>query len=278
MRTIPAAEVINGVAAALVEMNYVVDEDLLRALRNALEAESSPLGRHALEQIIRNAGIAHEGVYPICQDTGLVVIFAELGENARVEGGLCPALTEGVRKGTADGYLRRTVCDPFTRVNTGDGTPAVVHTDLVPGERLVLTILAKGGGSENMSQVTVLSPAAGVPGIIDYAVERARSGAVNACPPIIVGIGIGGDLEHAAKLAKKALARPLGQPSPDTRLAEIEAQTLSRINRLGIGPGALGGDTTALAVHAASAPCHIASLPVAVVFQCHAHRWRRVEL
>lgn len=278
MRTIPAAEVIDRVAAAFAEMNYVFDEDMLRALRRALDAESSPLGRDALEQIVRNAEIAREGVFPICQDTGLAVIFAELGEDARVEGGLRPALTEGIRKATAEGYLRCTICDPLTRKNTGDGTPAVVHIDLVPGDRLVLDILAKGGGSENMSRAAVLSPAAGASGIVDYAVETARAGAVNACPPITVGIGIGGDLEHAAKLAKKALARPLGLPSPDPRLAEIEAKTLNRINRLGIGPGGLGGDTTALAVHAAATPCHIASLPVAVVLQCHAHRWRRVEL
>ncbi len=278
MRTIPAIEVIGSVATAFAEMNYVLDQDMLRALRRALELESSPLGRDALAQIIRNADIAREGVFPICQDTGLAVIFADLGEGARVEGGLRPAITEGVRRATAEGYLRRTVCDPFTRENTGDGTPAVVHIDLVPGDRLVLDILAKGGGSENMSRAAVLSPAAGASGIVDYAVETARAGAVNACPPITVGIGIGGDLEHAAKLAKKALARPLGRPSPEPRLAEIEAETLDRINRLGIGPGGLGGDATALAVHAAAAPCHIASLPVAVVLQCHAHRWRRVEL
>ena len=278
MRTIPAADVIGSVATAFAEINYVLDEDMLRVLRQALEAESSPLGREALAQILKNAEIAREGAFPICQDTGLAVIFAELGEDARVEGGLRPAVTEGARKATAEGYLRRTVCDPFTRENTGDGTPAIVHIDLVPGERLVLDILAKGGGSENMSRAAVLPPYAGAPGIIEYTVETVRAGAVNACPPITVGIGIGGDLEHAAKLAKKALARPLGRPSSEPRLAAIEAETLAGINRLGIGPGGLGGDVTALAVHAVAAPCHIASLPVAVVLQCHAHRWRRVEL
>ena len=278
MRTIPAQAVIGAVADAAIEVNYRLGGDLVAALEKALETETSPVGREALAQILRNAEIAAEGTFPICQDTGLGVIFAELGEDARVEGGLDAALTEGVRKGNADGYLRKTVCDPFTRRNTGDSTPAMIHVRLVPGDTLTLDFLAKGGGSENMSRAAVLTPAAGADGVIDFAVETVRQGAVNSCPPILVGIGIGGDLEIAAILAKKALTRPLGEPSAEPRCAEIEKRALEHINALGIGPAGLGGKTTALAVHAALLPCHIASLPVAVVLQCHAHRHRRIVL
>ena len=278
MRIIPAEALINAVAQAFVDINYVLPGDVLAALRRVREAETSPVGRQALDQIIANAGIARQGRFPLCQDTGLPVLFVELGEDARVEGGLRNALQEAIRQGTAKGYLRRTVCDPFTRRNTGDNTPAVIHLDLVPGDRLVIDLLAKGGGAENMSRAVVLTPAAGPDGVVALAVETVRGGAVNACPPITVGIGVGGDLEVAAILAKKALTRPLGQPSADPQLAELEARALDRINRLGIGPGGLGGRTTALAVHAAAAPCHIASLPVAVVLQCHAHRSKRITL
>lgn len=278
MRAIAADSVIGAVAQAAIEVNYVLGEDVVHALEKALKDEPSPVGREALGQILENARIAGNGKFPICQDTGLGVIFAELGEDVRVEGGLHAALTEGVRKGNADGYLRKTVCDPFTRQNTGDSTPAMIHVDLVPGDRLALDFLAKGGGSENMSRAAVLTPGAGEEGVIDYAVETVRAGAVNSCPPLVVGIGIGGDLDLAAKIAKKALTRPLGQPSADARLARIEARALERINRLGVGPAGLGGTTTALAVHAALMPCHIASLPVAVVLQCHAHRHKRIEL
>ena len=278
LRTIPAQAVIDAVARAAIDANYFLERDVLDALQGAMDTETSPVGRDVLGQILRNAEIAGEGKFPICQDTGLAVVFVEMGEGVRVEGGLNAALTEGVRKGNADGYLRRTVCDPFTRENTGDSTPATIHVDLVPGDKLVIEFLAKGGGSENMSRAGVLTPAAGIDGVIDYVVETVRAGAVNACPPLTVGVGIGGDLEAAAIIAKKALARPLGQPANEERLARIEAEMLERINRLGIGPGGLGGRTTALAVHAAMLPCHIASLPVAVALQCHAHRHRRIEL
>lgn len=170
------------------------------------------------------------------------------------------------------------MCDPFTRENTGDNTPPVIHVELVPGDKLVLDFLAKGGGSENVSRAGVLPPSAGAEGIVAFALETVRAGAVNACPPIIVGIGVGGDLELAAILAKKALLRLLGEPAQDARLAKLEAETLDCINKLGIGPAGLGGDTTALAVHALAAPCHISSLPVAVILECHAHRHRRIVL
>lgn len=278
MRTIPAQDVIDAVAHAAVEINYQLDEGMVAALEEAREAESSPVAREVLDQVLENARIAAEGTFPLCQDTGLMVAFVELGEEVRVSGGLAAALTAGVRRGTEEGYLRRTVCDPFTRANTGDNTPMAIHTALVPGDGLVIDLLAKGGGSENMSRAGVLAPAAGEQGVVEYAVETVRAGAVNACPPLLVGLGVGGDLELAATQAKRALTRPLGQPADDERIARIEAETLRRINRLGIGPAGLGGRTTALAVHAAAMPCHIASLPVAVVLQCHAHRHQRIEL
>jgi len=278
VRTIPAQDVIDAVARMVIEAAYALGEDMVRAIERALETESSPVGRDVLGQILKNAGISREGRFPLCQDTGLAVLFVEIGEQVRVEGGLNAALTEGVRVGYADGFLRKGVCDPFSRENTGDNTPAVIHVNLVPGDGLVVDFLAKGGGCENMSRAGVLTPAAGEEGVVDYVVEVVREGAVNACPPITVGLGIGGDLELAAIIAKKALTRPVGEPSGDPQLAQIEAAALARINQLGIGPAGLGGDTTALAVHAAAVPCHIASLPVAVVIECHAHRHGRIEL
>ena len=278
MRTIPARDVIDAVAKMAAEANYTLGDDMVRAIEKALGTESSPVGRDVLGQILRNADISREGKFPLCQDTGLAVLFVEIGEQVRVEGGLNAALTEGVRVGYADGFLRKGVCDPFSRENTGDNTPVVIHMNLVPGHGLVIDFLAKGGGCENMSRAGVLTPATGEEGVVDYAVDVVREGAVNACPPITVGLGIGGDLELAAIIAKKALTRPVGEPSDDPQLAAIEAAVLDRVNALGIGPAGLGGDTAALAVHAAAVPCHIASLPVAVVIECHAHRHGRIEL
>ena len=269
---------IDAVAKMAAEANYTLGDDMVRAIEKALGTESSPVGRDVLGQILRNADISREGKFPLCQDTGLAVLFVEIGEQVRVEGGLNAALTEGVRVGYADGFLRKGVCDPFSRENTGDNTPVVIHMNLVPGHGLVIDFLAKGGGCENMSRAGVLTPATGEEGVVDYAVDVVREGAVNACPPITVGLGIGGDLELAAIIAKKALTRPVGEPSDDPQLAAIEAAVLDRVNALGIGPAGLGGDTAALAVHAAAVPCHIASLPVAVVIECHAHRHGRIEL
>jgi len=278
VRSVPAKIVTDTVARMAIDANYVLDEYFVRAVTSAMERESSPTGREVLAQILRNAEIAGQGTFPLCQDTGLAVLFVELGEEVHVEGGLRAALTEGVRKGYADGALRKAVCDPFTRANTGDNTPCVIHVDIVPGDRLTVDLLAKGGGSENMSRAAVLAPGAGEEGVVEYAVETVRAGAVNACPPLVVGIGIGGDLELAATIAKKALTRPLGRASEDARLARLEECALGEINKLGIGPAGLGGNTTALAVHAAAAPCHIASLPVGVVLECHSHRHRRIVL
>ncbi len=278
VRIIPAEDVTRAVAEAAVDINYHLGPEMVEAIERARADEPSPVARDVLGQVLENARIAAEGTFPLCQDTGLMVAFVELGEQARVEGGLNAAVTEGVRRGTEEGYLRRTVCDPFSRENSGDNTPAVIHVDLVPGDGLAIDLLAKGGGSENMSRVAMLTPAAGLDGVVELAVETAGAGGVNACPPLLLGVGVGGDLEMAAKLAKKTLARPIGRPADDERLAGLEAEILERVNELGIGPAGLGGRTTALAVHAAALPCHIASLPVAVVLQCHAHRHRRIEL
>lgn len=278
MRIIAAKQVTEAVAEAVVDVNYHLAADVLAAIERAIPAETSPVGREVLGQIVENARIAAEGKYPLCQDTGLPVIFVELGEDARVEGGLYAAIEAGVRKGAEEGYLRKAVCDPFTRKNTGDNAPPIIHLTLVPGDKLTLNLMTKGGGAENMSKAVSLSPLAGREGIVSLVIDTVRAGAVNACPPLIIGVGVGGDLEYAAEMAKRSLTRPLNEHSPDKTLAELERELLDKINRLGIGPGGLGGRTTALAVHALSAPCHIASLPVAVVLECHSHRYKRITI
>ncbi len=200
MRTIPAEDVTRAVAEAAIDINYHLGPEMVEAIERAREIEPSPVARDVLDQVLENARIAAEGTFPLCQDTGLMVAFVELGEQARVAGGLNAAVTEGVRRGAEEGYLRRTVCDPFSRENTGDNTPAVIHVDLVPGDGLAIDLLAKGGGSENMSRAAMLTPAAGIEGVVEFAVETVRAGGVNACPPLLLGVGVGGDLEMAAKL------------------------------------------------------------------------------
>jgi fumarate hydratase subunit alpha len=210
----------------------------------------------------------------------LAVVFVDWGQDAHLTGGsLQAAVDEGVRRAQKSAYLRASVLgDPFTRRNTGDNTPAVLHARLVPGEKVKITVAAKGGGSENMSRLGMLTPAAGVEGLVEFAVRAVREAAANPCPPVIVGLGAGGNFERVAELAKRALLRPLGRPNPDPQLAAIERRVLDAVNRTGIGPGGLGGTVTALAVHLETAPCHIASLPVAVNLDCHAHRHKEVEL
>jgi fumarate hydratase subunit alpha len=215
----------------------------------------------------------------MCQDTGFAVFFVELGEAVHIiDGSLIDALNEGVRQGYGEGYLRKSICHPFTRKNTGDNTPAVIHVDLVPGDRLKIIFAPKGGGSENMSRVTMLRPSDGKKGIKDFVVTRVKESGANPCPPTVVGVGIGGTFEKAALLAKKALLRPLGSASPDPELAAFEQEIFEAINNLGIGPQGFGGRTTSLAVHIELFPCHIASLPVAVNINCHAHRHKEVIL
>jgi fumarate hydratase subunit alpha len=249
-------------------------QDVVCSLQDALAREESPLGRQVLEKIIDNAEIAHREKMPICQDTGLAVLFIEIGQDVHIIGGdLRAAIEEGVRQAYQDGFLRKSVCDPLTRKNTQDNTPAIIHIDIVPGGKMKIIAMPKGGGSENMSAAQMLTPAAGSEGIKNFVVEKVKQAGANPCPPIIVGVGIGGSLEEASVLAKKALLRPVGEVNNnDERLAQMEKDLLDSINKLGIGPGGLGGRISALAVHIEMLPCHIASLPVAVNIQCHVAR------
>ncbi len=279
MREIHVDEITRAVRDLAIRANTELGEDILDAFTKALENEESPAGRDILKRLMDNARIARDEMIPMCQDTGFAVLFVEMGQDVHVVGGsLREALEEGVRRGYADGFLRKSICHPFTRQNTGDNTPAVIHYDVVPGERVKLIFAPKGGGSENMSRVMMLTPSVGINGIREYVVQRVKESGSNPCPPTIVGVGIGGTFEQTALLAKKALLRPLGSKNPDPELDRLEKEWLEEINRLGIGPQGLGGRTTSLAVHINMMPCHIASLPVAVNIQCHSARHKEVEL
>jgi fumarate hydratase subunit alpha len=280
MRTIRVEEIIEAVREACIRINLRLAPDVLKALERALALEGSPGGRLVLEQLLENARLAEASGVPLCQDTGLAVVFADLGRELRLDGSLTleEAVGEGVRRGYAEGFLRKSVCDPFSRVNTGDNTPAIVHTRLVPGAELRLSVLAKGGGSENMSRVTMLAPAEGWAGIRKYVLRLVAEAGPDPCPPVIVGLGIGGSFDAAAILAKRALLRPLDAENPDAELAAKERELLADINSLGIGPMGLGGDTTCLGVCIKAAPCHIASLPLAVNMQCHSARHTELTL
>ena len=278
MRRIQAKKITQTVRKLFIEANTALNPDVISALRRALKKEESPIGRQVLEKILENARIARRTEMPICQDTGLAVLFVEIGQDVHVTGGdLREAVREGVRQAYADGYLRKSLCDPLTRANTGDNTPAVIHVDIVPGDQLKIIAMPKGGGSENMSAARMLTPAAGIEGIKKFVLETVEAAGANPCPPIIVGVGIGGSLEQACLLAKKALLRPVGKKNKtDQRLSRMESELLEKINALGIGPAGLGGRVTALAVSAEMMPCHIASLPVAVNLQCHVARHKEV--
>lgn len=279
MREIHVQQVTEAVSRLFVEANTFLGEDVLSALRRAREHEESPAAREVLGELLENATIARQEEVPMCQDTGLAVVFVELGQEVRIEGGyLYDAIQEGVRRGYREGYLRKSACHPFTRANTGDNTPAIIHMDLVPGDRMRIVAVPKGGGSENMSRVVMLTPAVGKKGVVDFVIERVKESGSNPCPPIIIGVGIGGTFEKAAILAKKALLRPLGSVHPDQEVAALEGEILQRVNDLGIGPQGYGGRTTALGVHIEMMPCHIASLPVAVNIQCHAARHKEAVL
>lgn len=281
MREIAAEAVTETVARLCMEANYDLGEDVVATLRAALEREESEVGQGILRQILENAAIARQEKIPICQDCGLAIVFLELGQEVHIVGGdLYEAVNEGVRRGYREGYLRKSVVrEPFSaRRNTGDNTPAIIHTRIVPGEHLRITVAPKGGGSENMSRLAMLTPAAGRQGIVDFVLRTVDEAGANPCPPIIVGVGIGGSFERVAYLAKYALLRPLGTPNPDPELAELERELLERVNRLGIGPQGFGGRITALAVHVEAEPCHIASLPAAVNLQCHAARHKEAVL
>lgn len=281
MRTIDSAQVTETVSRLCQEANFDIGEDVLDALKRAGEKEESPLGKQVLDQILENNSIATNQKIPICQDCGTAVVFLELGQDTHITGGdLYTAVEEGVRQGYEYGYLRKSiVSQPFSaRLNTKDNTPAMIHLDMVPGDQLKIAVMPKGGGSENMSRLNMLTPSKGRQGVIDVVVNSVTEAGSNPCPPVIVGIGIGGTADKAMILAKKALLRRLGEPSPDREVADLEQEILERINKLGIGPQGFGGRTTALAVHAVVYPTHIAMMPVAVNLNCHAARHKEAVL
>lgn len=266
-------QIADAVCALYQEVCVRPDPALPGLLERARAGERSEVGRDILTQLLDNIQEAAACGLPLCQDTGMAVVFADVGQEVRLEGGdLSGAVDDGVRRAREKGYLRASVLDPLTRRNTGDNTPAVLHTRIVPGDEVRINLCAKGFGSENMSRLSMLKPAAGAEGVLDFVVESVRLAGANPCPPVVVGVGVGGSFEGCALLAKRALMRPLGQPAADPQLRDMERTLLGRINALGIGPMGLGGDTTALAVHVEKAPTHIASLPVAVNMQCHCVR------
>ncbi len=276
MREIDVKEITDVVTKLCMDANYNLGKDVLNAIKQAKEKEESPTAIAILEQIIENNRIAREEKLAICQDTGFAVFFVELGQEVRITGGdYLEAFNEGTRRGYKEGFLRKSiVADPvLSRINTKDNTPCIVYTDIVLGDKIKIIFCPKGGGAENMAEVRMLTAAHGIEGVKDFVVDRVKRSGGNPCPPIVVGVGIGGTFEKCAMLAKKALLRePLGAPNPDPRFAEVEKELLERINNLGIGPMGLGGRTTALAVHIETFPCHIATMPSAVNLNCHVSR------
>lgn len=281
MKEISCDTLVHEVTRLALRAAFDLPQDVWTALEVASHREQSPLGRSLLRQVIENAGIAAKERVPICQDTGVAVFFVELGQEVRITGGrLQDALAEGVARGWEEGYLRASVVgDPlFSRKNTGKNGPPIIHLDLVPGDQLKITLAPKGGGSENMSALAMMKPTLGPEAVADFIVETVVKAGGNPCPPVIVGVGIGGNFETAPLLAKKALLRKVGEPHPEAPYAEFEKQVLDRINASGVGPQGLGGTTTALAVHVETHVCHMASLPVAVNLNCHAARHASVTL
>lgn len=273
VREISSKKIIEVVRDLCIDANYNLGDDVLRAFDKAIEVEESAQGREVLKELKENARIAREEKAPICQDCGLAVVFIEIGQDVHItDGDVNEAINEGVRQGYKDGYLRNSACHPFTRKNTGDNTPAIIHMQIVPGNTIRIVFAPKGGGAENMSRVTMLTPAAGLEGVEDFVVKRVQESGSNPCPPTVIGVGVGGTFERSAILAKKAILRDIGNRNPDPELAAIEEELLTRINRLGIGPMGYGGIITSLDVFLEIEPCHIASLPVAVNIQCHAAR------
>lgn len=274
IRTVDVKEITENIREMCIAANHVLSPDMGRALNRAVRSEESPLGRQILGQLEENLEIAAEEMIPICQDTGMAVVFLEVGQDVHLEGGsLEDAVNEGVRRGYADGFLRKSVVkDPLIRENTKDNTPAVIHTRIVPGEEVKITVAPKGFGSENMSRIFMLKPAEGIEGVKQAVLTAVKDAGPNACPPMVVGVGIGGTFEKCALLAKEALTREAGSPSSVPYIKDMEEELLEKINKLGIGPGGLGGTTTALAVNINTYPTHIAGLPVAVNICCHVNR------
>lgn len=274
MRTVQTAQIADAIRKMCIEANYRLSPDMCSVLKQAQKKEASLLGRQILEQLSENLDIASQDQIPICQDTGMAVVFLEIGQEVFLEGApLEDAVNDGVRRGYEDGFLRKSVVgDPIIRENTKDNTPAVIHCRIVPGDRVKITVAPKGFGSENMSRIFMLKPADGIEGVRNVVIKTVRDAGPNACPPMVVGVGIGGTFEKCALLAKQALTRPAGEHSPIPYVKELEEELLSSINRTGIGPAGLGGTTTALAVNINTYPTHIAGLPVAVNLCCHVNR------
>ncbi len=274
MRTIQVQQITEQIKEMCIQVNHYLSEDMEEALQNAQASEKSPLGCQILSQLQENLEIAGEDMIPICQDTGMAVVFLKVGQDVHLEGGsIEDAVNEGVRQGYTEGYLRKSVVkDPLIRENTRDNTPAVIHYEIVPGDKATITVAPKGFGSENMSRVFMLKPADGIEGVKNAVLTAVKDAGPNACPPMVVGVGIGGTFEKCALMAKQALMRPVGFHSDIPYVKEMEEELLSRINKLGIGPGGLGGTTTALAVNVNTYPTHIAGLPVAVNICCHVNR------
>lgn len=274
MRTVQAEDITNAVKEMCISVNYQLSDDMKSCMDQAVQKEKSALGKQILGQLEENLNIAREDRIPICQDTGMAVVFADIGQDVHIEGGYVEeAIQEGVRRGYQEGYLRKSVVeDPLIRRNTGDNTPAVVYYSIVPGDQVKLTVTAKGFGSENMSRIYMLKPAQGIEGVKEAIVRTVEEAGPNSCPPVYVGVGIGGTFEKAAVMAKRALTRPAGQHSEIPYVREMEEELLERINRLGIGPGGLGGTVTALGVNINVYATHIAGLPVAVNMCCHVNR------
>jgi len=278
MKTLQSSEITAAVRKLAMSASCDLEPDILDKLLAARDREISPLAKNALEMLVTNANIASREQIPVCQDTGIGVVFVAIGQEVMVAGNLEEAIQEGIRSGYADGFLRKSVCDPVTRKNTGTNVPAVIHLEMVPGDKLRVGFLPKGCGSENMSGLVMLPPSAGISGVEEYVVQKVKDAGSNPCPPVVVGVGLGGTFEKAALLAKKSLMRPLGDPNPDAEVAAIEQRILQRINQEGQGVMGWGGVNTALAVHMETYPTHIASLPVAVNIQCHAHRHKEIVL
>lgn len=279
MREISASLITETIARLCAEANRNLPGDVCAALHQATQEEPFQPARDILDLLVKNEGIARETQMPICQDTGMAVVFADVGQEVHIVGDLEAAVHEGVRRGYVDGLLRKSVvADPLRRVNTGDNTPAIIHTRLVPGDRVTLTVAPKGFGSENMSRLKMLTPAAGVQGVKDFVLETVRLAGANPCPPMVLGIGIGGDFEQVAELAKRALMIPLDEGNPDPFYADLERELLAAVNETGIGPQGFGGRTTCLGLHILQKPTHIAGLPVAVNVSCHVTRHAREVL
>jgi fumarate hydratase subunit alpha len=279
MREVHTDSIISAVESLFIDANINLSQGVFDALSQAIEKEESSVGKEVIRELINNANIAKAEHMPICQDTGLAVTFVEIGQDVHIVGGsLTEAIAEGVRRAYKNGYLRKSCCDPFSRKNTGDNTPPIIHVHIVPGDRIKIVALPKGGGSENYGEVRMLVPSQGKEGVKSFVIDMVTKGGPNPCPPIIVGVGIGGNFETSALLSKEALMVPIGERNQDPATAAFETEILDAINKTGIGPQGYGGTVTALDVHIKMLPCHIASLPAAVNIQCHAHRIKEIVI